>query len=624
MRSFDLSVNPRKSWFLVNVAIAVAVVFLTSGTIGSVTLEPHSGSGASGSPFTTSLHPTAPPPTNMPCGCVCAHDCGGGGCSVSIYDFSMSVDGSTASFSWYVDGVTEGTMSQSFSYYSYPSGSTSHPSIGDSSGHYTVSLSGLTVPHVYGWSLSVSTSECGGAGTSGDLYTTSGGGGSCAQGTETPDFTYGAETATSLTYQWTDTVSSSTDTFSWGTTTAYGYGSFTPTGSGSSGVRTVALEELDPGTTYYFEIQVTAPAWGEYCYNSGTFTGQFTAEAASTEPAVFTGTVLDQSGNAAPAGMVVMGTCDPSDGSQGDSSLAFTEKVGGAYSLKPPKELVGNLVYEPCSGTYTIQLLNHYSYFNATTFGYSTGTQWTGHWNVTITAYGPGTVNFYSPINTLQYLPMAVDYMHNTNQAYFDYSTTAYLESTESWNFAGNGESTSAGDSCGWSEQAAAGANVFFQGAFYQTGTFVFDATHGRAVATSGLSYIATPGGCPWSISELTQNMPSDTVTAPPSTYTGPGCAAVEPGITIQALTVDGSQALTSGFDFSIGFSVGPSYGSAGASIEVSSTTSIESGKSSTLQIVFDDTGTGPEYFYYEITGGSNEYQDGMEAHVWQITSCTA
>jgi hypothetical protein len=546
-------------------------------------------------------------------------------CSIAVGSTSVAYSSPGAvTVSWTYSTAGSGTVSFSLTYTDQVTGTALTVSPATS----PTTLGSLNVPRVYQYvvdaTFKCSSATAHGSG-SGYFWTASGSGGSCPEGAATIPTWTSSKTASEFYITWSDSPAGSTDTFSWGTSTSYSY-SVTPPGSGGSGTRAVNLYELDPGTTYYWEVTATPPAWQTICY-SGPATASSSFTTSATPETEFSGYVTSNTGSPAPAGFAVVATCDPSSSSNtGYTTFTLVTGTAGAYSLTPPEMDEDGVITTTCVGQYTIQALNPYTYLNTELLTYETTLTWPGYWNETISTYAPGIVDFYLQPNTATWLPASEADLHTIN-ASVDYTTTVTTTTDESWNYGGNGGSTTASVTATAfgtipAATAASGETVIIQGQFDTSGTSVFDATGGRTVSMSALSFFDDHGSRPI-VTAI-----NDTLTSAPTT--GGYCLGVAAGGTggyqvIQSTTYTS----LSGYSLSIELEVSADFDAGdadlgpevGVEIPLSSEIEQSSGHSTSITLSTVNHASSLQYFWiYPQSGGTaGSSTDANVIHVWEL-----
>jgi hypothetical protein len=369
----------------------------------------------------------------------------------------------------------------------------------------------------------------------------------------------------------------------------------------------IYLQELDPSTTYYYEIVASGGSWTHDCYNGGSLTGSFTTTASSTAPNTFTGTVFDQNGNPAPANMGIVIFCDPDNF---DYNWGLTNSAG-AYSIQMPTMCIQAVT------SYTLDLENPCP--NASP-GCGGAITWPGHWNETITTYVPGHVDFYLEDNSNSYVPTSVAFLH-VSTAQLSYSTSVYSSNENTWNYAGWEGSTLASAYMQISGPVSVGASVLLEGEFVTTGTAVFEGASARQLAISALTYLGQVGSREVQTGTTNPSMWTDWEASAPS---GGYCDAFASSTQIFKQTLSTQYTTGSGYDFSKGVSAGPSWANVGVSVPIQNTLQATSGQSTTITVSLPNPNSPNEIYYDIYMDGQNAANnpDNIVMHVWQVSSC--
>jgi hypothetical protein len=599
------SSDNNRQWTWLSIAVALTLVLSVSGTITS--RDPRTSGGSA---FVPSVCTSSQCCVACPSGEVgCVPDCTKAPppCIISIdstsvtyagtngevkfgYTDSISGSGSVTADLQYTDNVTKGLRT-----------------IDPASNPQT--LTGLNVSRVYSWYLHLElqcSANQGGTEASGWFWTATGNGGACPEGTPTVTLSSSTVTASDSKLAWTESRAASPssnpgagDRFYWGTSSSYG---FTPTPE-SPPSESVYLQELEPSTTYYYEIVDSDGDWDYSCYLPGILTGSFTTQAASQAPTTFSGTVYDEdTGLPAPAGLGILALCVVS--ANWESTLTVS---GGSYSMTAPACASPNV--------YWIELLLPCPY-NPYGPGCADGTTWPGHWNETIITYVPGVVDFYAPDTYKTYVPSSAEFVHSSDAQISSYSTTIYTTTTASWDYGGNSGSTSTEAKYAWGTTSVpSGDSLLTSVEWYTSGTKQFNATDGRQTSAAAVQFYDQTGV------EFSANGWSDWQTSAPSTGY---CTDFNTATATFTLTLSGSVTVGSGYDFSVGLSAGPSWANAGVSIPVQSTLAATSGFTTSVEFTYANPDPGSYgYFLANTQGGSSSSSSSaIVAHVWLVSSC--
>ena len=229
--------------------------------------------------------------------------------------------------------------------------------------------------------------------------------------------------STNVTITWQESPNwSNTSTYlDWGNTTTYSYSQSVAYGSTYS----VFLDFLEPGTTYYIQIQ-TLPFYKSCTteYVAANYLSNFATLAETTfvnqYGAVIRGTIYNATGQThAISELEVEVQCT------GQPLLAVYTKTdsSGRYSITPP---VGS-----CSddgwGYFLVSVRNYVDY--PPTGGSST--QWPGYWNESVIIWADQFVNFYLPSNYVSpFVPQVLEFS-NAPSGYSDLTFTQTFSTTE-------------------------------------------------------------------------------------------------------------------------------------------------------------------------------------------------
>ncbi len=282
-------------------------------------------------------------------------------------------------------------------------------------------------------------------------------------------------------------------TLVWGPTTSYQFPGISDVSEQANIWYPVFLNFLKPSTTYYYKL--TGTDHGE---TTATWKSSWTT--ASDSGTVLSGTVYDSNGNVdSQGGLYVVASCAaPPNGGYTDQDEYTVTGSNGHYSITPLPDYYLLGVTKPCgSGGYSVALENSLVSYYCVNHLVCTSNQWIGVWNETLTVYAPASYNFYLPLNTNNlgpYTPIVLDFT-NDNYVSFDYESSFYTTTTSSWQFDGQGESTSAtsGNLVGLSTTNNPGSNLEYYVKYDRTGTVNFNAMSGRTAAVSSWSYVGGP-----------------------------------------------------------------------------------------------------------------------------------
>lgn len=593
-----LTDRPRRGGALNRLAVTL-VIFVLIFMTGSASLA-HSASapapkGQSG--LTQACEPCGsggcwipyPPPGH------CSQGGGGGGCGPSIASVNVFVagNGASATISW-TDNPSN--MTDAFSY--QLAGSTNWQNAAPS-GH-SVTISGLTVPHVYYFTIKA-TEWCHSTTTAnGQLWTSSSGGGACPEVSPTVTLSSSSSTPWSASLTWTESPSGSSnpgagDTLNWGTNTLYQYQPMTPTS------HSIVLQDLAPSTTYYYQILDSDGNWIYSCRSSGVLTGSVTTASAQSITTIV-GTVYDTNGATAPANVIVYDECDVYSGGAwtvmaGSTSYSTLTNSNGGYSVAAPKAPTG----QTCGGWQV----------GANRIG-SFG--WSGRWLEQSWVYAnTGTVNFFLQTNVqLPVVPLFMEFTH-TQYAGFSISSSTTITDTISLSIGGTGASAQVSLTTTTTVSANTGQNLEAADSQMFSGIATFDAVHSRGFAVTELIPVGTP------FYSQVSTLFSDYLNMPGSCVSGSSpCVplTIGPGNTYStAWGLTGSVNVFAGFDGSI--CVGVVFVSACANVAFSLSAGVSTTQTLTFSIINTDSLTHTFWVYEE---GDPSTGSAMVLHIWQYS----
>jgi hypothetical protein len=406
--------------------------------------------------------------------------------------------------------------------------------------------------------------------------------------------------ATNSSLSWDESPAGYPTILFWGNSSAYGWPSMTinasTTYSNGSGVYySPPLNYLKPSTTYYFEIYVSLPAG--WC-GSGPWAHPGTWTTKSDSLTTFSGQVEDSSGATPPVNSVIYVSCFTPVGKYFTDTLTTG---GGYFSVSLP----GTGCW-PYGSSEIFDL----EYLNA-----AGGVTWVNHWNETLVLYAPGYYQLYSQLNYKTYVPSSVEFVHTPYADLSSYSSTIYTTTGNTWEFAGNGGSTSESAQDSWGTNSIpAGDSLLVSTEWYTTGTGVFNATGGRIASMSGLTFFDETGA------RFSVNGWTDWQTSAPSSGF---CESFNSSSAQWTLTIGGSVTVSSGYDIDLSVSA-PIAGSPSVTVPVQNTLGSTSGETTT--VIFTLTNPNPgsyESFLINTQGGSSSASGvAVVAHVWQVASC--
>lgn len=427
--------------------------------------------------------------------------------------------------------------------------------------------------------------------------------------------------ATNATPTWREAPGGLSTVFRWGNSSGYAYPELNATithsftnGSASYAVGNSAVpgvDYLNPGTTYYFDIEV-GPLPAGYCPpGPWEYVGTWTtgADGSST----LSGIVVGATGGTPPVDSLVDEECITSAGSVLGSSIGYTAS-GGFFSIVPkwvPSECA-SLEVSYCNGC----------------AGYSGVPTWLEHWNLTLDLRAAGYYVLEVPVTVLSPLnPLVLDF---TNDPYVTMQYESGLQTTSTACSTVLGEqqctSTTTGNLTELSTTNNPGTDLEYWGASPVAGTVVFNAVSGRTASLAAWSYASPPTSTTDSVRAQDWLTPFFDLT---NYTTGPEyCYAGAPGGAARSYTTTYEQSyqLTSSFDLSFSLSLPLPGGVSVSTPAIGYSNSISNGGSRswtfTYTVYVPTTANTTYVWSYAQPGTSN--QVGPVVHLWSGPPCPA